>query len=219
MPIAKVRQTSVPALAEGAAADIRVNRRGEAVAMDWNASLVLEGKVYTANAGSISAPVTLVGTAIVVRRPQLAVKVPTSAITIIPLYMALYFETQGGAGIQEVCFSTCQNDIGRTNGTAVTPVNANTAKIAVATACQVDSIYSGDSAAYISSMEFFRSGYPTDGSLTLTPRPLYEWSILVQGNVPVLTGPASLIISSGAATSQTGFVTITWAEFLTAEIA
>ena len=219
MPLAKVRQTSVPALAEGSAADIRVNRRGEAVLAPWIQSLVLEGKVFTANLGSISAPATLVGTAIVVRRPQLAVKVTSSTYTIIPLYMALYFETQGGAGVQEVCFSTCQNDILRTNGTAVTPVNMNTAKVSTASVCQVDSIYSGDSAAYTSSMEFYRSGYPTDGSLTLTPRPLYEWSILTNGNPPILTGPASLIISSGAATSQTGFATITWAEFLTAEIA
>ncbi len=218
MALAVVRQTSVPANAETSAVDIRVNRRGELVTMPWYQSLVLEGKVYTANLGSISAPATLVGTAIVVRRPQLAVKVKTSAVTIIPLYMALYFETQGGAGIQEVAFSCCANDILRTNGTAVTPVNMNSSKV-TGSACEVDSIYSGDSAAYTTALEFYRNGYPTDGSLTLTPRPLYEWSYLTQGNGPILTGPASLIISSGAATSQTGFATITWAEFTTSELA
>src|SRR3990167_245642 len=218
MSIAVVRQTSVPANAEAAAVDLRVNRRGELVTMPWYTSLVLEGKVFTANAGTISAPVTLVGTAIVVRRPQLAVKVPSSSTIIIPLYMALYFETQGGAGVNEVAFSCTANDILRTNGTAITPVNMLRGSTA-STACEVDSIYSGDSAAYTSALEFYRSGYPTDASLTLTPRPLYEWSYLVQGNAPVIKGPASLIISSGAATSQTGFVTITWAEFTATELA
>src|SRR3990167_1586739 len=93
--------------------------------------------------------------------------------------------------------------------------SANTAKL------WVKEVGSGNTgwSSLTSALEFYRSGYPTDASLTLTPRPLYEWSYLVQGNAPILKGPASLIISSGAATSQTGFATITWAEFTATELA
>ena len=233
--ITAVRQTSVPSAgSDGTKTPIRVNRRGEVVTMPWLISLALEGKLFTAYLGSISAPVTFFGasqTALVLEDAEIAIRnVAGSGKVFMPVYLGIVFEAAAAATINEVVFYASNVDIGTGTSTALAANPLTTVSGYVnnfvngfrgGSAAQVQSLYSAVGTTQTGATEFYRSGYPSSNQdVTLAPRTLYEWSALTHGNAPLVTAPGTIAIAvgSGTAAGNTGFVVATWAEFSSDEI-
>ena len=237
MPIAltSVQQTSVPrAGGDGERVPLRLNRRGEIVTMPQIVSLVLEGKVMTANVGTISAPVTFFGasqTALILEDAEIALRNPTgSSKVIMPVYIAVVFEAAPAATINEVVFWASNANIGAGTSTAISAnslttvdgyFNNNTA-FQASSACTINTLYSAAGATTATSVnEFYRSGYPSSNQdVTKAPRTVYEWSAVGASNIPIVGAPGTLGISLGCGTAagNTGFIVYTWAEFESSQI-
>lgn len=230
-----VRQTSVPSAgSDGTKVPIRVNRRGEVVTMPWLISLALEGKLFTAYVGSISAPATFFGasqTALVLEDAEIAIRnVSGSGRVFMPVYIGIVFEAAAAATVNEVVFYSSNVDIGAGTSTtlAANPlttvngfVNNFVNGVRGNSAATVQSLYSAAGNTQSGVNEFYRSGYPSSNQdVTLAPRTLYEWSALQNGNAPLVTAPGTIAVAvgSGTAAGNTGFLVATWAEFSSDEI-
>lgn len=210
-----VRSDTVPAGTAGSTASARLNKRQEIVAMPWDMSLAVEGRLFVANRGTITTGIILLSAEATNLRPDMVVRVP-SGTTIFPLYIVTHFEASG-AGVHDVMARGCSNDVGAGTSTAVTPVSMSPAQ-GRGTACIVARDYTADCTAPTSPFEFYRDGYPTDpdvaGSVSR-----FTWSYGKDGPAPALRGPASLMYHTGGTTAGSlYFASIVWAEFLTSEL-
>ena len=210
-----VRSETVPAGSVGSVSSARLNKRQELVMMPWEFSLGVEGRLFIANRGVLTTPVAQTNITLTTLRPDMAVRVP-SGTTIIPLRMEVYWEVTG-AGVTEIMANVSSNDVGAGTSTAVTPVSLSP-NSGRGTACIVARDYTADCAALTSGTEFYRDGYPTDPDVAGNPAVRFVWSYLLHGAVPVLRGPASLMLATNNATSGSYFASISWAEFLTSEL-
>jgi hypothetical protein len=216
----EVRTTQATS-SNGAVAPAAINFRRALVTTPDVLQWVLEGRVYTANIGTLTGTVSFAETTINYLRPACALRVPTG-ITIIPLMVQVLFQATGGA-LMEGAIRTLTDDIGAGTSTAITPINNNTAFTSMASGIIVDSIYSGDAAGagiVANSNEVFRFGNATD--LDATPvgdLAQMVWNPLGKKGVPcVVKGTGSLAINVANATSSTGFMVVTWAEFRTVDL-
>ncbi len=230
-----VRQTSVPSAgSDGTRSPIRVNRRGEVVTMPWLISLGLEGKLFTAYLGSISAPVTFFAasqTALILEDAEIAIRNPSgSGKVFMPVYIGLVLEAAANDTVNEVVMYSSNVDIGAGTSTALQANPLTTVAGYVnnfvngtigGSGAKVQSLYSAAGTTQSGVTEFFRSGYPSaNQDVTKAPRTLYEWSALTNGNAPMVQSPGTIAVALGCGTAagNTGFLVCTWAEFSANEI-
>lgn len=137
-----VQQQNVNRGADGSFAGLRMTRDGSPIVIPWMQALVLEGRVFAANFGTITTPIAG-HTAVDADQPEGAVRVPDGTIGI-PLYLTGTVETGSTTlGVGGVMFAVSNIDVGNGTSTAVTPVNMRLdAPIAVAST--VRSAYTGN---------------------------------------------------------------------------
>ena len=213
----KVR-TSQSTESNGVAIEAALNFRKAQVVVPDVLQWVLEGRVFTANVGTLTAPATLAETTITSLQPALAVRVPAS-ITVIPIYTQIIWEATGAA-VMEALIRMTNKDFGAGTSTAVTPVNLNSAYASTQSTCTVGSLYSGNGSVDVSvEIKRFIAHSDMDGTTVIGVEEgaIYD-PFNGKGPICVLKGPATYLVHAANATSSTGFVIAHWAEFRTADV-
>lgn len=185
-------------------------RDGTVVVADHLEALAQEGRVFAANNGSATTPLTflIVGA----NRPDAWLRVPTGT-TCIPISCRVVLEAATGT-VTEIMLRVAQNDIG--NGTSTTaslgPLPTKTsAPFTANVVCR--HLATGDTTAETNPVEVYRRTYPFALATAEGHEPPGAVITRADMGYPVLVGPASLSLLIDATTNQpTGFVTWIWAE-------
>lgn len=188
----------------------RATRDGALFTADWVDGLILEGRVFGANLGTLTSPATFSG-AMVATEAEFVVDIPDGTIGI-PLSIEFVLST-GTTGLSEVCAVASSTLAVGTAGTSLTPYSLRLDQPISSVATVWGALDSGGNTSPYSGnyLEFFRDGYGTDPSVTGTPPPVYRWSAKESGFFPLIVDGGSITIFAGEAAS-TGFITVTWAE-------
>ena len=208
--------TSPQNLSSGDSETASLNRRAELLRMPWHIQLALEGRVFTAGAGTITTPITFTSTTVVdVTLPDFLLRVPTGVV-IVPLYAHIIYEATGGT-LTEGVMSRTDTDPGNGTSSAADRLAVNLKTRGVNSSCTVRQLVTV-TPTFINNTEFWRWGEPPDLDATVSGESGFTWDYQRNANVPYIIGPATLNIASGTGTSSTGYITVVWAEFLTSEV-
>lgn len=199
---------------------VRSTRDGAVFSAEWFEGLAQEGRVYVANVGTVTTPITFGAGVIDTTEPDMYVIVPLNT-TIIPLELRIYMEAYG-TNAQFECMASCGtggSTTAPTGGTAVTPANARTDNPR-ASACTVYGNVDASGATYMTTnvAEFFRAGQQfaitkTTASATaaVDDPNLFIWRRKDMYAGPVVVGAAQLAVFA-ASQAGTGFITLVYAE-------
>ncbi len=205
--------TSVVAGTEGAAKFVKLLRDGTLTTAGWIAALSLEGRVFTANAGTYTTPITFNGGALVTTEFDLHVAVPTSTI-IIPLELMVSFDTYGTVSLVEIVMTSGKGSVIGSGGTAVVPVcsNTNTGNISTCTIAYV----AAAGTAFTSEVKEIYHNSRSDVITTSTVAQIREqerftWCAMDSGIIDVV-GPSAQLAVFAASVSGTGFICFKYAE-------
>lgn len=184
-------------------------RDGSLVTASYIEALAAEGRVYSANMGTVTTPITFLITA--ANRPDAWIRVP-SGTTILPLKISVAIEAMAGTAT-EIDVRIAQNDIG--NGTSsaadVGPrAHRTDAPFGVGN-CTARQLATGDTTAETNPLSVYRKEYILANAAGEDAKGI-EINREMMG-YPVLVGGASWEVFVAATTTQaTGFVVMTWAE-------
>lgn len=190
------------------------NGRGEGIVLPAHFNAVSEGRVFVAQIGSATTPVSFAKTAYDADQPQFVVDVPAGT-TIVPITLSVVLEDQAGTD-NEVIWSTSDVLIGAGTSTAVTPVNARLAANGnnPTTACSVYSLYTGNGTAPSGGYEFARFTDPFAQAATSTDSKRMFWRASEQGWSPQIEGVGALVCHiDGTTTAPAGYLIAVWWEF------
>ncbi len=216
-----MQTTAVSRTGEGTEAIVKGLRDGTLTSAGWIQALILEGRCFQALEGAFSTPVAGGGAAAVIDadRPNLTIGVP-DGVSIMPFRVhsqALTPLLATDADESEILLGVSVGvKITVVAGTAVTAYNLNTGS-AIASACQCYATHSTNIAtAPTLHMELARA--ICVGDMNGTPANAL-WGVLEllyqPFAVPVLKGPATLILYRGGTVATTGFTQACWAELPT----
>ncbi len=199
----------------------RGTRDGALLTMGWLTSLVMEGRVFGANAGTGTAPVTLRPT-FATTEADLYIYVPPGT-TIIPVYLSVAFEDTGTAQVLDVLALASSTGDSSITGTATTVYNL---KIGASNSsnCTATNVVSGTQtdpyAGYF--LEFWRpyGGFGEDAfnsSVAWVTPGIHgsSWSAMTGGVPPIIVGSSatgSCLAVYASAQAGTGFIQAIWAE-------
>lgn len=200
-------------------ATVAVNYQRSTIICDEVSQWIKEGRVFHGFEGVLTTPGTIAGTDLVRQAPQLMVRVPAS-IVIVPL-MVIWVPVATTA-VSQLLVSSCNNDPGVANATAITPVNVNTRFAGVtSSSCTCYGTRAGNSGTAPTGVaDLYReyhqadrdaiTGAPTP-SLIYNPRDGFGQECVIGDNTSV---QALLIHAvSGTTGTNTAFLIATWAEF------
>ena len=195
-----------------------MQRDGAVFTSDWLTGLAMEGRVYVAQGGSATTPITFGAGSIDVTEPDLDISVPAGTL-VIPLSIQVVFETFGTTLLLEGMASIGRGGAQGT-GTAVTPTSLrvdapSTSGVTVLAAGEADATNHTANAT-----EFWRFGKnktvdiatADDDSTDVQTR--FEWSAVKTGIWPILysASAASRLTVFAGAQAGTGFITVVYAE-------
>lgn len=187
----------------------RARRDGTLVTVDLMHALAEDGRVFSANMGTVTTPITFLVTA--ANRPDAWVRVP-SGTTIFPIALHLALEDFAGTDT-ELDVRIAQNDIGNgtSSGADVGPRTLRTDAPRTSN-CVARQLATGDTTAETNPLSVYRltvntanaAGNDIAGSRSANRAML---------GYPVLVGAATWEAFVAATTTQaTGFVVVTWGE-------
>ncbi len=206
--------TSVSRGSEGADVYLKALRSGELTVADMIAALSLEGRIFTANAGTATTPITFGAGGLSTTEFDLHVAVPASSV-IIPLELRVYMEVFGTALLLEVAMISGKGStVGA--GTAITPVSSNTNSGRIS-ACTVTAASTTTSGVYFTSEE--KEIYRDGATLSITVATVgqirtpttYIWKAKDSGILDVV-GPSAQLAVFAASQAGTGFISLKYAE-------
>lgn len=170
-----------------------------------------EGRVFVANMGSVTTPLTFLATA--ANRPDAWIRVP-SGTTIIPISVNVTLEAMAGTAT-EFDVRIAANDIGdgTSSAASVGPLTAKT-NSGKTSNCTARQLATGDTTAETTPISVFRKTYILANAAGEDSKGMHITR--EQMGYPVLTGAASWEVFVAATTTQAiGYVVMTWAEVLT----
>ncbi len=196
-------------------------RDGAIFTADWILGLALEGRVFGANVGTGTTPVTVNAT-YAAAEPDLYVYVPNGT-TILPLYLSVAFEDTGTAQVMDVVAVASSTGDSAVTGTPITAYNL---KLGAANSsnCTVTSVVTSNGTSPLAGyfLEFWRpyAGFAEDafnGSTGwVTPAVAgCSWSAALVGVPPVIVGSTtagSCLALYASAQAGIGWLTAIWAE-------
>jgi len=216
-----VRKNNSPVLSDGSLDQgLVLDSYGALITKNEVEKWKMDGRLYFYNRGNTTTAVTFTNTAILYTRPSQVIRVPTGK-TIIPVRLGVYVETAAGV-INEGVWIACNNDVGA--GTATGPVittrgNLRGDKASEQGACLIYITYTGDiTTTGTNPVEFARFTQPYVSAIGSVVKDTWELDIATFSGMPILVGPASLILIVGGGTALTGFTTTVWAEFNSADL-
>ena len=203
-----VRQADVTrATADGVGTKaMRGLRDGSLSMADFLEVMIMEGRGYVANMGSVTTPLTFLATA--ANRPDAWLRVP-SGTAILPLAVETILESAAGTAT-EIDIRMAQNDIGNGTSSAATvgplPLRSDAPRTSNVTPRQ---LATGDTTAETNPVSLHRRCFPLAQATGLVP---YE-DFWTPRPMAILVGPATLEVFIAGTTNQaTGFVLFRWLE-------
>lgn len=189
------------------------NSRGEGIVLPAYFNAVAEGRMFVANVGTATTPISFAKTAYDADQPQFVIDVP-SGTTIMPISLKVVHETEAGT-LNEVIWSVSDGILGAGTSTVVTPANARTQVSGVqpSSVCSLYSLYTGNSTAPSNGFEFARFSSPfvlSDGDPHNDHR--YIWTAQGEGWAPMIQGTGALVCHIVGGTAPTGYLTAVWWE-------
>lgn len=207
-----VGSTTRGTLGSSAAAALSLDLKGNVISRALIDQWKLEGRVYIANRGNETTPISFAKTAFDEDQPALVLRVP-GGIVAVPLHLEVTLEDSAGTD-NEIIWGAAENDIGNGTSTDVS-TKYNLRLKGPAPGSIVRREYTGNSSALTNKLEFYRAVYPFADATT---DPLKRF-VVEPVAMPILVGEASLILwVAGVTTAPSGFATIVWAEFQKAEL-
>lgn len=188
--------------------DARATRDGVLFSASYFESLAMQGRIFSANMGTVTTPLTFLTTA--ANRPDAWIRVP-SGTTILPIKVNVVLEGATGTAT-EIDVRIAQNDIGNGTSTAadVAPRSHRT-DAPVASNCTARQLATADTTAETNPLSIYRRTYARADEAGIDFRGI-EAAREIMG-FPILVGAATLEVFIAATSNQaTGFVIITWAE-------
>ena len=218
--IATVKQNSYMDYSEGQERPARSNRRGELITRDALQQFVADGRVFTVNVGTGTAPATLVG-AYVATTPDVYVYVPLGT-TIIPLKIRVIYEAVGTESTMEIVATASVTGDSSAGGTGLTiyPYRLDNPRSSVCTATVGGTVTSPNSGTFY---DFWRYMRPLTDTVATTENDrhalVFEWSALTDV-APMVVGTTagtggSCVAIWAASQAPTGFIEFTWVEIPT----
>lgn len=187
----------------------RADREGVLAVMDSFDILAREGRVFGANMGSVTTPLTFLITA--ANRPDGWIRVP-SGTTIFPIAVHVALEDFAGTDT-EIDVRFCQNDIGNGTSSAATvgPLSLRT-DAPIGSSCLARQLATGDTTTETNPMTLWRATVST-ASAAGNDAAAYNTVSRSAMGYPVLVGPATWEVFVAATTTQaTGYLVFQWAE-------
>jgi len=195
---------------------IQGTRDGAPFSADWILARSLEGRVFIANAGSVTTALSFGAGSITETEMDLFISVP-SGTTIGILEVAIKMETYGTDAIFECMAKTgTGGTIGA--GSSVTPRNVRSDS-PFTSLCTVTAAATTTNGVALTGAEFFRDGLSraktvtTFGSTYPTINQKFVWNHKDAGYIPIVvggTGTGCAVYASAQA--GTGFITVTYVE-------
>lgn len=217
MPI--VRKNNSPVLDDGSEQGQVLDSYGATVTMSEVEKWKRDGKLYFYNRGNTTTPVTYTNTAILYTRPSQVIRVPIGK-TIIPIRLANYFEAAAGV-INEGVWIACNNDVGAGTSSTVTTTRGNLRGDIASNVggCLINITYTGDvTTTGTNPVEIDRHTQPYVAAIGSAVKDTWILDIATFSAMPILVGPASLILIVGGGTALTGYATTIYAEFNSADL-
>ncbi len=191
-------------------------RDGAIWTADWVLARCAEGRVYIANAGSVTSPITFGAGDITETEMDLFISVP-SGTTIGILEVALVMEAFGTSALFEAMAKTgTGGTVGA--GTSVTPRNLRS-DAPFTSNCTITAAATTTSGVALTGPEFFRAGYKvavdaaTAGASGGTLQKKFVWNHKDAGYIPIVVGATGTGCAVYAASQAgTGFITVTYVE-------
>lgn len=190
-------------------------RSGELYVANWFDAVAMEGRMFVANGGSATTPITFGAGTIDTTEPDLFVSVPSSAL-VLPVSIRTHMEAYGTAAIFEYMASTGTGGSAGTD-TDVTPTNLRS-DAPVTSTCTIG-VASNADATYMTAnvSEFWRGGIQevatiasADDASPVTGSS-WEWDRFQVGTGPIMNG-SSQLMAFFASQASTGFIVFTYAE-------
>jgi hypothetical protein len=186
-------------------------RDGAAYSCEYILGKAIEGKLFTAQLGTLTTPVTF-RVAADADQPEMTIDVPLGT-TIIPVSMRVHLEDSAGTD-NEIVVQANPALCGAGTSTAGT-VLAHRLNSGLTSACIYRYTYSGNCTLPANVVEFWRDGNAFADSIGGR---MYEWN-LQSGAPVVLVGPASIVVYiDGTGTAPAGYAKVTWMEFASADL-
>ena len=202
----------------------RASRDGALYSLPWKQGLVLEGRAYHFDVGTLSTPIQGggAGTVLDLDQPEAILSIP-SGTSILPLRVAVQCQVPAMVTDADECEILVAVDrtaaaVADGTKTAETIFNLRTDN-ASSSLCTATSAYTADVTDPVLGIELARRVIV--GDLASAVAQPYNMLDLVypgeQGYAPVIVGPAMLIVYWGGTVATTGFAQIEWAEFDTSD--
>ena len=185
-------------------------RDGSLITAPWALARAIEGKVFTAQLGTNSAPIT--GDAYDADQPFIALDVSDGFAAVL-LKIQVYIEAASGLA-NEVIAETSAVKAEAGTSTPITPVNHKTNGGAPAGTTAFGA-YSGNAVAVTGGVEFWRDGDPYIQAAT-SQNSLYVWTY--EAGPIVLVDASSVQVHLAGAADPTGYARITYVEMLASEV-
>ena len=201
---------SVSRSSEGTQLQLRGSRDGALFVADWYDAHAMEGRVFSANMGGVTTPLTFLIT--LANRPDAWIRVPDGTM-ILPLSAHVVLEDYAGTDT-EIDMRIAQNDIGNGTSSAATvgPVSMRT-DAPVTSNCVARQLATGDATAETNPMTIWRAEVSTANAAGNDAAGFHHITRAEMG-YPVLVGPSTWELFVAATTTQaTGYVIMTWVEF------
>ncbi len=200
--------------ADDAYSKVQGTRDGAPFSADWVLARCLEGRVFCANAGTATSPITFGAGTIDTTEFDLHLAVP-SGTTVGILNIDVFLEVTGTNAILEgMAVSGTGSTCGA--GTTITPKNLRS-DAPFTSNCTITAAATLTSGVAITGSEFFRFGYNKIETVTSagdsggTLSRLFTWNHKDAGYMPILVGAAQLGVFCGAQAGQ-GFIKVIYVE-------
>lgn len=187
---------------------LRCTRDGTLFTADYFESLAMQGRIFSANMGTVTTPLTFLITA--ANRPDAWIRVP-SGTAILPIKATVVLESAAGT-VTEIDVRIAQNDIGNgTSSAADVGPRAHRTDAPLASLCTARQLATGDTTAETNPLSIYRRTYARADEAGIDWRGIEVTRELM--GYPLLLGAATWeVFVAATGTQATGYVVLTWAE-------
>lgn len=186
----------------------RGTRDGVPFSADFFESLAMQGRIFSANMGTVTTPLTFLVTA--ANRPDAWVRVPSGTV-ILPIKCNVVLESAAGT-VTEIDVRIAQNDIGNgTSSAADIAPRSHRTDAPLASLCTARQLATADTTAETNPLSIYRRTYARADEAGIDWRGIEVTRELM--GYPLLVGAATWeVFIAGTGTQATGYVVMTWAE-------
>ena len=202
---------------------MRGTRDGTAFVAPWKMALVMEGRCFSAQAGTVTTGIAGHAT-IDADQPEFALRATTDALILLPLRLEAVLQTgETTLGVAELLWAASNIDVGA--GTSTATATAQNLNFNSATAASASTLhtYTGNgtdplTANNHTNLVRVAGSIDSDGATSGVPS-VFRALWVAENDVPVIIAATGCVVGyNGTGTAANGFFVAQWAEFTSAEL-